>query len=236
VQTTLARLDAEWRDLAGSPQSTAALAEWQRHESALGEGGDLDDLLERRRDPAAAPAILGALARLAPTEPLAARTLLHALIPGLVRLDATSRYDDPAALDELVSLAWERIRTYPTTRLGWWAANVLLDTRKRYRSHRAIESPRNADVTAIRSAPTAPSAESVVLRTALGNVVVSELASAHRAGVINDQALDVIVRTRLAGEALEAVAVDHGCTVTRLGQLRWRAEQRLRPRFMKLAG
>ena len=104
------------------------------------------------------------------------------------------------------------------------------------RSHRAIESPRNADVTAIRSAPTAPSAESVVLRTALGNVVVSELASAHRAGVINDQALDVIVRTRLAGEALEAVAVDHGCTVTRLGQRRWRAEQRLRPRFIKLAG
>jgi hypothetical protein len=46
----------------------------------------LDALLERRRDDQAAPAILRALAVLAPGDDLAAQTLLQALLPGLVRL------------------------------------------------------------------------------------------------------------------------------------------------------
>jgi hypothetical protein len=41
----------------------------------------------------------------------------------------------------MVSLAWERIRTYPTTRHGSVAGNVLLDVRKRYRAHRVIDAP-----------------------------------------------------------------------------------------------
>jgi DNA-directed RNA polymerase specialized sigma24 family protein len=230
VHTTLARLDAEWRELTESPQSNAALERWQRDEPALGDGGTLDDVLVRRRDSFAAPAILSALGRLAPIEPLAARTLLQALIPGLVRLASTAGYDDPAALDELVSLAWERIRTYPATRHGSVAANVLLDTRKRYRSHRSIEAP-TAPVADFPAATTSPSAE----REALDRTVLSDLAAARDHGVITGEVLDVIVRTRLVGDALEDVADEHGCTVSRLAQRRWRAERRLREWLPPLA-
>ena len=224
MQTTLARLDAEWRDLAESPHSASVLAEWQRDAPELGDGGGLDDLLARRRDPTAAPAILAALARLAPAEPLAARTLLQALVPGLVRLAVTTANDDPHALDELVSLAWERIRTYPETRHGSVAANVLLDTRKRYRQHRLIEAPTTQRVALADHALSAPSAEAI----AVGRSVVTELRAARDIGVITDDALDVIVRTRLEDEPLERVAAARGCTTTRLAQRRWRAERRLR--------
>lgn len=230
MHPTLVRLDAEWRDLAQSAQSTEALERWQRGEPALGNGGNLDDVLVRRRDSIAAPSILSALARLAPVEPLAARTLLQALIPGLVRLAATAGYDDPAAVDELVSLAWERIRTYPATRHGSVAANVLLDTRKRYRRHRAIEAP-TATVVEVAGTWTSPSAE----RVALDRTVLSDLAAARDHGVINDEVLDVILRTRFVGDALEDVADDQGCTVSRLAQRRWRAERRLRDWLPPLA-
>lgn len=231
MNATLARLDAEWRDLADSTQSTEALAQWQRHDPALGDGGGLDDLLARRRDSAVAPAILAGLARLAPTEPLAARVLLQALIPGLVRLAATACYDDPAALDELVSLAWERIRTYPATRHGSVAANVLLDTRKRYRQHRVIEAPRNVSTDGMRTPPSTPSAESI----AMSRAVMSDLATARRDGVIDEDSLDLILRTRVVGESLDDLAADRECTVTCLAQRRWRAERRLRARLAPLA-
>lgn len=230
MHPTLVRLDAEWRDLTQSPQSTDALERWQRDEPALGNGGSLDDVLVRRRDSAAAPSILSALARLAPREPLAARTLLQALIPGLVRLATTTGYDDPCALDELVSLAWERIRTYPATRHGSVAANVLLDTRKRYRSHRAIEAP-TATFVEMPGTWISPSAE----RAALDRMVLSDLAAARDHGVVSDEGLDVIVRTRFVGDALEDVAAEQGCTVSRIAQRRWRAERRLREWLPPLA-
>lgn len=63
--------------------------------------------------------------RLAPVDAIAARAVLQALLRGLTQLAATTGYDDPAAFDELVLLAWERIRTYPGTRCGSVAANVL---------------------------------------------------------------------------------------------------------------
>ncbi|MDZ7734465.1 MAG: hypothetical protein U5R31_16580 [Acidimicrobiia bacterium] len=69
---------------------------------------------------------------MAPGDDLAARTLLQMLLPGLVRLKATVGRADPDATHEFVALAWERIRTYPTTRQGSVAANVVLDVRKRY--------------------------------------------------------------------------------------------------------
>jgi hypothetical protein len=54
-------------------------------------------------------------------------------------------YDDPAAIEEMVSLTGERIRTYPARRRGSVAANVFLDVRPRYRAHRLIEAPRSRD-------------------------------------------------------------------------------------------
>lgn len=57
--------------------------------------------------------------------------------------------DDEVAIDELVSLAWERIRSHPCGRDGSMAANILLDVRKRYRRHRCIEVSTRSSSTVI---------------------------------------------------------------------------------------
>jgi hypothetical protein len=93
---------------------------------------DLDALLERRRDDQAAPAILRALAVLAPGDDLAARTLLQALLPGLVRLAGMGTHPH-----------------LPGRAPGSVTANVLFDVRKRYRANRLIDAPRSPDTEAV---------------------------------------------------------------------------------------
>jgi len=88
-----------------------ALSQWSIAHPALRGLADLDALLERRRDNQAAPAIRRALAVLAPGDDLAARTMVQALLPRLVRLAGMVGYDDQAAIEEMVSSAWERILT-----------------------------------------------------------------------------------------------------------------------------
>jgi hypothetical protein len=161
---------------------------------------------------------------MAPNDDLAARCLLQALIPGLVCLAARSGNDDPAALDEMVSLAWERIRTYPTTRHGSVAGNVLLDVRKRYRAHRTIDAPTGTwqpDHDAIDPRP-GPDDE------VLGRLLLEELAAACSDGVLSAPALELIVRTRIVGESLADVAATEAVEPQVLCQRRWRAERRLR--------
>jgi len=223
--SVLIALDTEWGRLATGPLARRRLIRWSCSQPALVGLRDFSALLERRRDPAAANEVLAALAALAPDDELAARVLLQAMIPGLVRLAQTAGWDDPSAIDELVSLAWERIRTYPTTRHGSVAANVLWDCRKRYRRHRLIDAPKSIPLDAIDVAElsTAGVEEAVV-----GREILTDLCGAHRDGVISDSAFALIVRTRLDGESLSDLAVEESVTVHRLAQRRWRAERRLR--------
>jgi hypothetical protein len=219
---TLAALDREWQSLAHSPDAKRRLMRWGRAEPRLAGLDNLEQLLELRRDPAAAPAVLATLARFAPSDVLAGRTLLQALIPGLISWARSAGYDDPAAIDEMVSLAYERIRTYPQTRRGSVAANVLLDVRKAYRRHRCIEKPHAT--TGGNLALHARSAED----QALGRHLIGELADARRRGVISAGALELIVRTRLADVPLEAIAHEERVNVQCLVARRSRAERRLR--------
>ena len=116
---TTAALDQEWARTYGCSRSgREALRRWALAHPAIAGFRDLDDVLEGRRDPDAAQAILLALARLAPDDEIAARTLLQALLPGLVRMALTGFRDDPDAFEDMTALAWERIRTYPQQRLG----------------------------------------------------------------------------------------------------------------------
>lgn len=220
----LEQLDREWDELASSPRARRAVSRWASAHPALAGNRDLAEILAARRVPARAPAILEALAVLAPGDELAARTLLQALLPGLVCLASKSGNDDPAAIDELVSLAWERIRTYPTTRHGSVAANVLLDTRKRYRKHRVIEAPRSSMSIVDEPVDGGRQPEDEVF----GRLLIEELRGAERAGVVSSSVLDLILRTRLGGERLVDVAAEQDLAPQILGQQRWRAERRLR--------
>jgi hypothetical protein len=225
MSRTLMSLDAEWRRLACSPRARRALRCWATRHPALDGLGDLAELLERRRDPAAASGVLAALAALAPTDDLAARTLLQAVLPGLVRLAGTAAWDDPVAVDEMVSLAWERIRTYPPQRAGSVAANVLFDVRKRYRVHRAIEAPRCQGEELVLSPRVARSPED----EAVARVCFEQLMAAQkRDRVLDGRVLRLVLRTRLAGESLADVARHEDVPLDALVKRRWRAEFRLR--------
>jgi hypothetical protein len=223
--SVLIALDSEWRTLSTGRCARRTLIRWSRSHPALTGLADFAALLERRRDPVVANDVLAALAALAPDDELAARVLLQAMIPGLVRLAQTAGWDDPSAIDELVSLAWERIRTYPMSRNGSVAANVLWDCRKRYRRHRLIEAPRSIPLD---DADVVEPTGDVVEQAVIGRVVLDELCAARRDGVISDGALELIVRTRLDGESLGELAAERAVTVHRLAQRRWRAERRLR--------
>jgi hypothetical protein len=152
-------LGDEWAALSAGDRARRTLEVWQEEHSEFAGLECLGEPLERRRQPKAAAQLLAVLARLAPVDVIAARALLQALLPGLTRLAATTGYDDPAAFEEVVSLAWERILTYPATRCGSVAANVLWDVRKRYRRHREIEAPRNEAVDGAAAMVSQPSAE-----------------------------------------------------------------------------
>jgi hypothetical protein len=91
---TLRSLDAEWRRLTRTSRARRALRQWSIAHPALRGLADLDALLERRRDDQAAPAILRALAVLAPGDDLAARTLRRR--SGSARGSAPTRRIGPA--------------------------------------------------------------------------------------------------------------------------------------------
>lgn len=240
-------LDAEWRRIARHPVSRRAVKRWAATQPALRGIAHLDELLERRRDPAAAPAILAALAALSPRDELAARTLLQAVLPGLVKLGSSSSvgYDDPRAVDHMVALAWERIRTYPPGRPGPVAGNVLLDVRKRYqderggpviRRHRGLDRPRltylpadpgGVELMAGRDGQHlgwwAPSAED----EAVARLSFEEMVAAVRP-TVSELDFRALVRTQLAGLSLKEVAAEEGTALHTVKQRRWRALQQLR--------
>jgi hypothetical protein len=143
----------------------------------------------------------------------------------LVRLAGMVGYDDPAAIEEMVSLAWERIRTYPARRRGSVAANVLFDVRKRYRAHRLIEAPRSPDAEEMEVAATSRSPED----EALARVLFEQLMVTQRdERVLRDGAFGLVLRTRLAVEPLTEVAEREKLPLSVLAQRRWRAERQLR--------
>jgi len=221
MRTTEA-LDREWRvEHEHSAAGAAAVTRWSDREPDLYGLADLGDALDCRHDPDRGPAVLAALARLAPTEELAARTLLQALLPGLVHMALRRFADDPDAVEDITAVAWERIRTYPATRPGSVAANVIVDVRKRYQAQRTVSSPEKFPVAELGAAP---SAEEV----ALGRLTVEELVAAAHAGFISDNALGLILRTRLDDVPLRQVAAERDEDEHALTCVRWRAERRLR--------
>ncbi len=74
-------LDKEWNDVARSQAAGEAARRWGEVEPALAGLRSVHDALERRRDPKAAPGVTAALARLAPSDGMAARTLLRPFFP-----------------------------------------------------------------------------------------------------------------------------------------------------------
>jgi DNA-directed RNA polymerase specialized sigma24 family protein len=132
----LVALDQERHVLAGDPAAHRRFEQWKQEEPVLAAVKDVAGLLavaNNRGDLEAGDAVLAVLARRAPSDPLAAQILLHALMPGLKQLirscHAGSGGDDLAS--EVLTVALERIRCYPFDRCPRRiAANILRDVRQ----------------------------------------------------------------------------------------------------------
>ena len=229
MERILQVLDAEWKELAASPEGRRALIRWTNDHDVLVGLHDLNDVVACRYEEIAYDVLL-ILARRSPTDEIAARTLFQMLLPGLVSLVGTVGQGDYDAQDEIVALAWERIRTYPTTRNGSVAANVVLDVRKRYLKVRhGDETTPLSSVEEPLDDPANSPEEQV-----LGLLLIEEIAAAQRDGLMTPAVLSTIMRTRLIGERLAEVAADQRVETHVLCQRRWRAERRLRS--LPLAG
>jgi DNA-directed RNA polymerase specialized sigma24 family protein len=222
-------LDAEWQAIARSPEARRSLIRWARDHDALVTMRDLHEVVACRRDREVANEVHLVLAQHARHDHIAVRTLLQTLLPGIIRLVGSVGYDDPDAADELIALAWERIRTYPSTRRGSVAANVVLDVRKRYTRQRRLDRPGSLHLD-----PETASASSLPEDQVIASMQLREIVDASQCGIISREALEVIIRTRVGGESLAAVAADEGTSTAVMCQRRWRAEQRLRS--LPLAG
>lgn len=218
-------LNTEWATVADSPAARRALMRWTSRHPELAAANSVDDFVDTRSCPGWGDQVQRALAAEAPTDELAARTLLQALLGGLARLGTRLAPDDPDVVDEAVSMAWNRIRTYPSQRSGPVAANVLLDVRKevlRARGDGAVIP--SGDAVNRRCTDDAQTPDEVVC----GRAVVEELAAARDRGMVSSAALATIFRTRVDGESLAEVAEDMGMSADAMWRRRSRAERRLR--------
>jgi hypothetical protein len=221
------RLEAEWAALAAGPIA-ACLPRWAKEEPALLGFATPQQLLRHirasRGNTRAEDAVLGALVHQAQLDPLAARLVLHALLPGLktlarrILVDADQRNEVWAAL---LAHTWERIRCYPLERLPTRiVANVLFDALKkttrefrrelRYRDRFGEELPGDSPA----SLP-------------LDSDVERLLARAVTAMAISREEADLILRTRIDGGDLRARADELGVAYHALKVRRLRAEKRL---------
>lgn len=219
---TLETLNEEWAAIVPSAAARRALMRWSASHPVLMPAIDLDAVIELGYCPDIGAEVRRALATMAPTDQLAARTLLQELLGGLVNL-ARRIGRDADAVDDVIAIAWERIRTYPTCRPGSVSGNVLLDVRKRYsRQHESSISPPVVEFEAM-ATPGASPEDQVVSATLLG-----DLLSAGEQRGLSREVLATIVRSRILGESMTDLADEQQVSLKVLWHRRWRAEARLR--------
>lgn len=224
----LDQLERELRRELSGPVLAARYDEWARQEPVLARlGGPVKLLrfLRGRPAPACSDAVLCALLGRARSEPIAARLVLHALLPGLKALARRmlAGADEREELwSALLTIAWEEIRSYPLERRPRRvAANLLLDmlrpTLRAMRAARTGEPPTTLESRELR--PAWPTTEGRDPDALLGEAVA--------AGAITAQEADLVAVTRVDGVPLAHLAELGGQPYNRLKVRRQRAERRL---------
>jgi hypothetical protein len=221
------RLTQEWTSVGSSAAGVAALRRWAAEDPDLAGLENLDDLIRsvhRRGRARESDLLLAALARRAPDDKLAARTLLQAVLPGLVRIavsiQAPKEDEDVASL--VLARAYERIRHYPIDRRPEHiAANIVLDTRQkvsrelsRSRVHEVLVE--EVAMTDVASDPSDSGVEALALIEA----------AVRRKELLHHDA-QLIVLTRLHDVPLSRLAAEWGFEEQTLRARRRRAEAHL---------
>jgi hypothetical protein len=212
-----ADLDAEWRELVQSPEAAQAVERWRQIHVALADLTSVEDVRALRRDERAND-VLRALVERACHDPVAARTVLQSILPGLVRIACWYADGDPdAAACDVIGIAWERICSYPSHRVGDVAPNLLLDVRKQMRLDRK-------PIRLLASPSVERSAEDLVLEAML----FEDLRRAEVARTGGDSSFDLVVASRVNGHRVVDIAAARNERPHAVLMRRKRAEQRLR--------
>jgi hypothetical protein len=233
----VASLDRDWQRLLRGPMP-ARLRAWTHEEPTLapfaGEPVRLIGFLRGSASAATKDCLLQALVRIAAEEPLAARVVLEAIVPGLTRL-AERIIFDARDRDELWALllghAWQQIRGYPLARRpSRIAANLLLETRRAALAEFTHDRRSRCEPRSL-----AHSMESV------GADVEAPVRRAVAAGALTSEEANLILRTRIDGVPLTRLAADLRLAYHTLNMRRIRAERRLllflgQPKHADLAG
>ncbi|MHB8695582.1 MAG: sigma-70 RNA polymerase sigma factor region 4 domain-containing protein [Solirubrobacteraceae bacterium] len=221
------RLEAEWPALASGPL-LGRLRIWSEREPVLASFATPQQLLRQLRGlrghHRAEDEILAALLRQAQTDPLAARVVLQALLPGLkalarrILLEASERDELWSAL---LAHCWERIRSYPLERRpARIAANTLFDTLKKT-TYELRRNRRDRD-----QYTHEPPTEQAALKPADSDVQ-RLVQRAIAAAAISEEEAELILRTRIDGADLHALADEVGLAYHTVKVRRLRAEKRL---------
>jgi hypothetical protein len=217
-------LEQDWQRLLRGPLP-ARIGVWAHDEPALAPfARDPVRLIAFLRGSAPAAAkdeLLVALVRLAAEEPLAARVVLEAMVPGVARL-AERIIFDTRDRDELWALllghAWELIRRYPLARRPRRiAANLLLEIRRAALADFTRDRPGRWELTERCTSAAASS----------GGDVEALLRRAVDAGAISAEEADLILETRIDGLSMARLAADSSVAYHTLNVRRLRAERRL---------
>jgi DNA-directed RNA polymerase specialized sigma24 family protein len=223
-------LDREWAVLSTSAAATRALEVWSLDPALCGfaDLGEVVARLHRRGRPEEADRILLALLRRAPEDPLSARTVLQAMMPGLKSLMSAYRLtgDSEEVATDVVEAAYERIRRYPCDRRPTKvAANLVWDTRQTLW--------RAAQKEAARLAPLEPITNEMADELPDMSVpspteeLVDLVAEAVRRDRLPRPGARLVLLTRVADIPVEELAAESGAKAQTLRQLRRRAEAAL---------
>jgi len=228
MRTLFEQLAVEWSQLGVSAPAAAALEAWGHDDPALAGFPDLVEVVRFVQRCGTGPegdAVLACLAARAPSDPLAARTLLHVVFYGLKRITSdlcTAASSPEEAASVVVVEAYQRIRTYPVERRPRSiAANILLDTRQgvsRSLCRRRVPEVLTADIAQHANATAGPSAADELLD------LIDEAVRTRKLRVDDAR---LIVLSRIADVSTADLAATRACTPQSLRRHRQRAEAAL---------
>jgi DNA-directed RNA polymerase specialized sigma24 family protein len=218
-------LEQDWQAQLHHPVLRNRFRVWQDADATLTRFKDVIALLRFLRGPGSGvekDEVLSALLARARWEPLAARVVLEAMLPGLKKL-AGRLLTDAREREELwsavMACAWERICTYPVERRPRKvAANLLLDTLR-------------GTLAALSAGRREPSTQTFPAQLEAPQQCDSDvdalLAQAVAAGAVSEDEAELILLTRIDGASLKVLAADRGVSFDTLKHRRHRAERRL---------
>jgi len=226
-------LALDWEAMGRSARARMALRRWRHAEPSLAGFDSPADVVarcQRRGDPRAANALVGALLRLAADDDLAARAVLQAVLPSLAarawrrRWDAghEGAWDGVEEVDaELVACALERIRELSGTSPEWPAQAIVEVAYARFRWAADVARRRRP-----RTVPLGPSHDlpaEPADRPDLGSVLVE----AVRDGTLRRRDAALIYATRVLGYNPGEIAEHQRRDVRAVRYQRARAERTL---------